>query len=127
MNVPIRIKEGRWNNQGVRDLFEIHKERLAKVMPALAERYDFKCPKRIVLKPLDIRSPYSATGGRYFWIPRQGFSIALNPIYCLTRKDKAIWVIDHETAHIVAGIKFDEWTTHREPHKSIYNFCRTLK
>jgi hypothetical protein len=127
LNVPLRVTKDKWKHPKLLNILELHRERILASMPIMAEEYRFRLPGRIVLRPLEIKGPYSVKAGRYYWEPGKGFSIALNLIYCALQKDKGLWVSDHEMAHIVSGIRFNAWTTHREPHSSIYNFCRRLK
>lgn len=67
MRVPIEIN-GKWRDMPqARRLLDLHRERLLSRMPLLAKEFGFKAPGKILLRPLNVRGPFSATAGRYWW------------------------------------------------------------
>lgn len=125
MRVRIFI-DGVWKNHSelVQHVLGLHRERLLEKMPMLAEKFDFKPPARIDLKPMNPRHHcIITTAGRYWYVPGRGYSILINMPYCFVRRDKGLWVVDHEAAHIAAGIKFEEWG-HGKYFKAICKFAR---
>jgi hypothetical protein len=117
---------GRYKNcQETWQLLEKYAERLQRVLPMVARLFGVRVPKGIILRPMYVKKDYYPYHGRAQYETGKGWQILMNIETCKHMKDKGMWVLDHEIAHVIDCLKHYN-ITHGKRFQRVYEICRVV-
>lgn len=112
------------NDEKAEKLLDYHADYIDNLMSVLKEKFKFRLPGKLVLRPL-YYGDYAAMAGRFNYTPDKGYSMALNIEECRKRKNKEEVVVRHECAHFANIMMHKEWG-HGKKFRKIKSVCCKL-
>ncbi len=101
---------GRYRNcERTSKLFHLYKSRINQLLPVAIKNYKPKLPDELILRPFYTRNGFCEYYGRLRYQPFTGWSILMNVDDCAAKPDFGLSVVDHEVAHLVMAVKYDDW------------------